>query len=196
MENEKQKSKDTKNHHESEDATPDAIKDKTVLLSESEYAQLLQEANKAKEYWDRILRLQADFENNRKRMERERQDFVKFANEGIVLELLNILDDIERTVELAQSKHQDLSAFLKGVEMILAHLYELLKSHGVKPIDAKGKVFDPHFHEALMQAEDNTVAEHTIVEELQKGYLLNDRIVRTAKVKVSKHKAQEQKESG
>lgn len=159
---------------------------KIITLEESEYQKLKEEAQKAQEHWDKLLRLQADFENNRKRMEREKQDFVKFANEGIILELLNVMDDLERTVELAQSKHQDLSAFLKGVEMILAHLYELLKEYGVKPIEARGKLFDPHCHEALMQAENKDLPEHTIVEELQKGYMLNDRVIRTAKVKVSK----------
>ncbi|MBI5145588.1 MAG: nucleotide exchange factor GrpE, partial [Candidatus Omnitrophica bacterium] len=122
----------------------------------------------------------------RKRLEKEKQDFVKFANEGLILELLNILDDLERAVGLAESKHQDLPAFLKGVEMVLAHLYEMLKSYGVQPIETQGKLFDPHYHEALMQAEDAAQPEHTIVEELQKGYMLNDRVIRTAKVKVSK----------
>jgi len=161
-------------------------KGKTVSLKEEEYLKLKEEAEKAKEYWDRLLRFQADFENTRKRLEKEKQDFVKFANEGIILELLNVLDDLERTVALAESKHQDLPAFLKGVEMILAHLYEMLKEYGLKPIEAEGKLFDPHLHEALMQAEDKDKPEHTIVEELQKGYLLSDRVIRTAKVKVSK----------
>jgi len=157
-----------------------------VTLAEAEYKKLKEDADKAKEYWDRLLRLQADFDNTRKRLEKDRQDFVKFANEGIILELLNILDDLERTVDLAQSQHQDLSAFLKGVEMILAHLYEMLKEYGVKPLEAEGKTFDPHCHEALMQVENKELPEHTIVEELQKGYMLNDRVIRTSKVKVSK----------
>ena len=165
--------------------------EKVITLSESEYLKLKEDAEKAKEHWDKLLRLQADFENTRKRLEKEKQDFVKFANEGIIFELLNVLDDLERTVDLAQSKHQDLSAFLKGVEMILAHLYEMLKEYGVKPIDAEGKIFDPHYHEALMQIENKDLPEHTIVEELQKGYLLNDRVIRTTKVKVSKKKAEE-----
>lgn len=160
--------------------------EKIITLKETEYLKLKEEAAKAIEYWDRILRLQADSENARKRLEREKQDFVKFANEEIISELLNILDDLERVVELAQSKHQDLPAFLKGVEMILAHIYEMLKEHGVKPIEAAGKPFDPHYHEALMQAEDSDAPEHTVVEELQKGYTLNDRVIRTAKVKVAK----------
>lgn len=160
--------------------------EKVITLKESEYQKLKEEAAKAGELQDKILRLQADFENTRKRLEREKQDFLKFANEGIILELLNILDDLERTVELAESKHQDLSAFLKGVEMILAHLYEMLKEYGLKPIQAQGKLFDPHYHEAMMQAENKDLPEHTIVEELQKGYMLNERVIRTSKVKVSK----------
>ncbi|MFA5311529.1 MAG: nucleotide exchange factor GrpE, partial [Candidatus Omnitrophota bacterium] len=109
-----------------------------------------------------------------------------FANEGIILELLNILDDLERSVSLAEAQKQDPQAFLKGVEMILAHLYDMLKEYGVKPLEAKGKIFDPHCHEALMQVEDESLPEHTVIEELQKGYFLNERVIRTAKVKVSK----------
>jgi len=119
-------------------------------------------------------------------LEKDKQEFVKFANEGIIIELLNILDDLERTVDLADSNTADWPAFLKGVEMILAHLYDMLKVHGIKPIEAQGKIFDPHFHEALMQTENKDLPEHTVVEELQKGYLLNDRVIRTSKVKVSK----------
>ncbi|MFH0762782.1 MAG: nucleotide exchange factor GrpE [Candidatus Omnitrophota bacterium] len=159
---------------------------KVVTLQESEYLQLKEEARKAGECQDKILRLHADFENMRKRLQREKEDFVKFANEALILELLNILDDLERAVSLTEAKHQDLPAFLKGVEMILAHLYQMLKENGVKAIEAKGKLFNPHLHEALMQAEDKSCPENTVVEELQKGYLLNERVIRTAKVKVSK----------
>ncbi len=160
--------------------------EKTITLKECEYAKLKEEAQQGKDSQDKLLRIQADFENTRKRLERDKQDFAKFANEGIVLELLNILDDLERSVALAQAKHQDITAFLKGVEMILAHLYELLKEHGVKPIEAEGKAFDPHYHEALLQEVNLDLPEHTIIEELQKGYLMNDRVIRTSKVKVSK----------
>ena len=76
---------------------------------------------------------------------------------------------------------------MKGIEMVLAHLYDLLKKQGLAPIEAKGKVFDPHFHEALLHIETDNFPENTVVEELQKGYLLNDRVIRTAKVKVAKN---------
>jgi molecular chaperone GrpE len=169
-----------------QDKEKDKAEDKEVTLKESEYLKLKADAEKAAEFADKILRLQADFENTRKRIEREKQEFVKFANEGIILELLNILDDLERTVNLAETHKENSEVFLKGIEMILAHLYEMLKEYGVKPIESEGKIFDPHCHEALMQVADQDLPEHTIVEELQKGYKLNDRVIRTAKVKVSK----------
>ena len=98
-----QKEKQTEDHKAK-------LEEKTVTLKEAEYLALKEEADKAKEYADNMLRLQADFENTRKRLDREKQDFVKFANEGIILELLNILDDLERTLDLAQKHQQDLQA--------------------------------------------------------------------------------------
>lgn len=189
MENHKQNKKEEHDHQAAEEMKVCEEKEKTITLKESEYLKIKEEAEQSK---DKFLRLQADFDNVRKRIEREKQDFVKFANEGIILELLNVLDDLERTVELAEHKHQDISAFLKGVEMILAHLYQMLKEHGVKPIDAEGKIFDPNYHEALMQVENNELPEHTVVEELQKGYLMNERVIRTSKVKVSKQKIEQE----
>ncbi|MDP1853517.1 MAG: nucleotide exchange factor GrpE [Candidatus Omnitrophota bacterium] len=158
-----------------------------VTLAQDEYEVLKVKAEESELNLGRLMRAQAEFENTRKRLEREKQDFIKFANEGIIIELLNILDDLERTIEVAQSKNSDLPVFLKGVEMILAHLYDMLKEHGIKPIEAEGKIFDPHYHEALMQVEDSNFPEHTVIEELQKGYLLYERVIRTAKVKISKH---------
>jgi molecular chaperone GrpE len=184
-----------KNNQKNVPEQPDNQKkeEKTVTLKEAEYLGLLEEVKKGKDSWDKMLRNQADLENTRKRLEREKQDFVKFANEGLILDLLNVLDDLERTVDLAQTGKEELSAFVKGVEMILSHLYELLKNHGVKPIEAEGKIFDPNFHEALMQVESKELPEHTIVEVLQKGYLIHGRVLRTAKVKVSNQKIHEQK---
>lgn len=175
--NQKNKPEDTPNQKKEE---------KAVTLKEGEYLALLEEVKKGKDSWDKMLRNQADLENTRKRLDREKQEFVKFANEGLILDLLNVLDDLERTVDLAETGKEDLSAFVKGVEMILAHLYEMLKNHGVKPIEAEGKIFDPNFHEALMQVENKELPEHTIIEVLQKGYLIHGRVLRTAKVKVSK----------
>lgn len=175
-----------KNNKAQEHKNNNHQEEKIITLKESEYLGLLDEAKKSKDSQDKMLRNQADLENTRKRIDREKQEFIKFANEGLILNLLNVLDDLERSVNLAETSKEDLPAFLKGVEMILAHLYEMLKEHGVKPIEAEGKIFDPHCHEALMQVENKDLPEHTIVEVLQKGYLIHERVLRTAKVKVSK----------
>ncbi len=177
-EEKKQESKKEKQEAKSEN--------KPVTLTEEEYDRLKQEAAKSAEYQDKILRLQADFDNFRKRLEREKQEFVRFANEGLISDLLNVVDDLERSLELAQQKHEDFAAFLKGIEMILAHLYDLLKRNGLCAIETEGKAFDPDYHEALLKAEADDVADNTVIEELQKGYMLNGRVIRTAKVKVAK----------
>lgn len=160
--------------------------ERVVKLTEEEYNQLKQEVEQARQNAERILRIQADFENSLKRLEREKQEFLRFANKGLIVDLLNVVDDLERSLQLAEEKHEDFSAFLKGIEMILAHLYDLLKKQGLTSIETKGKIFNPDYHEALLKVETNDFSENTVVEELQKGYLLNDRVIRTAKVKVAK----------
>lgn len=152
-------------------------------LKDTEYQKLVEEAAK---YKDQYIRLYAEFENARKRMERERQEFVKYANEGLLTEFLSILDNLERSVEAAQAKHEDYEAFLKGVQMIMAQIHEMLKKNDVKPIAAKGLMFDPHRHEVLMQEESDGHEEGIVLDEFQKGYTLGDRVIRTSKVKVAK----------
>ena len=145
-------------------------------------------AEEAAQYKDRYIRLYAEFENARKRMERERQEFIKYANEGLITEFLSILDNLERSVEAAQAKHEDYEAFLKGVQMIMAQIHEMLKKNDVTPIAAKGLMFDPHRHEVLMQEETDGHEEGTVLDEFQKGYTLGDLVIRTSKVKVAKKK--------
>ncbi len=161
--------------------------DKVVPIKEAEYKKLLAELSDTR---DKYLRLLAEFENVRKRSEREKIEFVKYANEELLSQFLNVLDDLERSVEAAKANHQDYSAFLKGIEMVMAHIYEMLKKNNVKPIEAVGKKFDPHCHEALMQGETNEFEDDVVMEEFQKGYKYGDRVVRTAKVKVAKRKEQ------
>lgn len=182
------KDKDSKEGHNAKSPSQEMKKqeDKILQLKESEHKKLLQEAA---DYKDKYLRLFAEFDNARKRMERDRLEFVKYANEELIVEFLNILDDLERSLEAAKARHEDYAAFQKGIEMVMAHVYELLKKNTVKPIESVGKVFDPHYHEALMQVETDQYEDGVIVEEFQKGYLLGDRVVRTAKVKVAAVKA-------
>ncbi len=159
--------------------------EKNVTLTDVEHQKLLDELA---EYKDKYVRLIAEFENSRKRTERERMEFAKYANEGLVAEFLGIMDDLERSVAAVTGQHQDHQAFLKGIEMVMAHIYEMLKKHNVQPIEALGKKFDPHCHEVLMQEETEEQEDQTVIEEFQKGYMMGDRVVRTAKVKVAVRK--------
>ena len=158
---------------------------KNMLLAPGEYEKLKEKAAKSDEYFDKFLRIQAEFDNYKKRLEKEKIEFIKFANSDIILEMLKILDDFERAVEAGKSKH-DFDILYKGVEMIWNDLKEFLKQKGLKEIEAKGKPFDPHEHEAMMQEETDDEPEGQVVEEFQKGYKINDRVIRPAKVKVSK----------
>jgi len=156
-----------------------------ILLSFDEFKALEEKAAKSEECFDKLLRIQADFDNYKKRLEREKSEFIKFANAEILCEILKILDDFERAVEAGKKKH-DFDVLHKGVELIWIDFKEFLKQKGLKEIEAKGKPFDPHEHEAMMQEETEEHPENYVVEEFQKGYKLNDRIIRPAKVKVAK----------
>lgn len=135
---------------------------------------------------DKYLRLFAEFDNMRKRHDREKGEFVKYANEEVLTEILGVVDDLERSVEAAKAKHEDYSALLTGVEMILGRMRELLKKYNVKPIESLGKKFDPHAHEVLMMVESDKHDDDYVVEVFQKGYAMGDKVIRTAKVKVAK----------
>ena len=156
-----------------------------IKIEELKYQKLLEESVS---YKDKYLRLYAEFDNARKRMEREKMEFVKYANEVLIEQFLGILDDLERSLQAAKARHEDYDAFLKGIEMVMGHIYEMLKKNNVSPIKSVSEGFNPHYHEALMQVETEDFEEGVIVEEFQRGYLLGDRVIRTAKVKVAKKK--------
>lgn len=159
--------------------------EKKIELQEADYKKLQEELSQAK---DKYVRLYAEFENVRKRMEREKQEFIKYANEELIVEFLEILDNLERSIQAALTKHEDYAAFLKGIEIVMGHIHDLLKKNGVRVIECKGKKFDPHCHEVLLQEETDQGDDGMVIEELQKGYMLEDKVIRTAKVKVSKKK--------
>ncbi len=168
------------------DAKPKESHEKMISVKESEYNKLKQELSDSR---DRYLRLQAEFDNVRKRLEREKAEFVKYANEGLLQQFLFAVDDLERTIDAAKANHQDYMAFLKGIEMVMTQIYDMLRKNNVKVIETKGKKFDPHCHEALMVMESAEQEEGTILEEFQKGYMFGDKIIRTAKVKVATAKS-------
>jgi len=130
---------------------------------------------------DRLLRLAADFENYKKRAARERHEYVALANERLIAELLPILDDLERALSAAE-QHEE-AQLEEGVELVHRSLAGLLERHGVQPIETDGK-FDPHVHEALL-SQPSEAEEGSVIDVVQKGYKLGDRVVRPARVVVA-----------
>jgi molecular chaperone GrpE len=133
---------------------------------------------------DQFLRKAADFENFRKRMNREKQDAIDFANQSLLSDLIPVLDDFDRALQSAENS-RDFDALYEGVGMIAKRLSSTLESKwGLKSYAAAGVLFDPNFHEALMMEKSSAVSEQTVQADLLKGYTLKDRVIRSAKVKV------------
>ncbi len=133
---------------------------------------------------DRALRVAADADNFKKRMERDKQDSIRYGNERLIAELLPVIDNLERALEHAPRDYQQ-DGFIQGVKMTAKRFYDALAKFGCTPIEAEGKVFDPKFHEAVYREETKEHPNNTIVRELQKGYVLNDRLLRPALVRVA-----------
>lgn len=134
---------------------------------------------------DRLLRLQAEFENYKRRMAREKAEFVKFANEELLLEFLPILDNLERAVSAARAEAAS-TPLLEGIEMVVRLFRSTLEKFGVEPIEALGQPFDPGFHQAVAQVESRDGQENLVVEEIQRGYRLEGRVLRAAMVRISR----------
>ena len=154
---------------------------------------LAKSEEQTKELEDRLLRLAAEFDNYKKRMAKEFGYLIKNANENLILQLLDTLDNFQRALDSAKTT-DDYESLHKGVELIYNHLKEILTKEGLKEIEALGKPFDPNFHEAVTQAESDEYDEGIIIEEISRGYMLNDRLLRASKVVVSKGKPKEEKE--
>lgn len=134
---------------------------------------------------DRFLRGLADFDNYRKRVAREREQLTKCANEDLIKRLLEVIDNIERALSVASETH-DLEGFKQGIELIYQHMTDLLSKEGLCPIECVGTEFDPNYHEAVMAIDSEGAESDRVVEEVQKGYTLDGRVIRPSKVVVSK----------
>jgi molecular chaperone GrpE len=134
-----------------------------------------------KELTETLKRVQADFENYRKQVEKRIEEMKQVASKDIIVKLLPILDNFELAIKNKESEEE----FCKGVELIYAQIFSILEEEGLEQIKTEGEVFDPYKHEALIK-EESDLPENTIVEVLQKGYELNDKVIRHAKVKLSK----------
>ena len=139
----------------------------------------------ADEYLSRLKYLQADFENYKKMVARERKTFEMKATETLIRNLLPIIDSFEIAIELAK-KNYNKASFIKGIELIYSDFLSELGKEGLKQINAVGKKFDPYYNEVTMTVINNDLAEDTVVEEHEKGYMLGSKVIRTSKVKVSK----------
>ena len=132
--------------------------------------------------YDRLARLQAEFDNSRKRQAKENQDFRDYALTNVIRDLLPILDSLDRALQTQPEGEE----FRKGVELIDKQFHDALAKLGVEPIEAKGQAFDPNVHQAIQMVESPDVEENHVVDELQRGYRIKDRLLRPAMVTVAK----------
>jgi molecular chaperone GrpE (heat shock protein) len=155
----------------------DEVKEQMGANFDESYDEKEEEIN---ELTESLKRLQAEFENFKKRAEKEKSEFMKYAHADLIASILPVIDSFE----IALKNTNDKEKFIEGIKMIYAQIHSILNSEGLKPINTAGQMFDPYKHEVLMK-EESDKPEGTILEEFQKGYMLNDRVVRHSKVKVS-----------
>ena len=146
---------------------------------------LEQKEKEAKEYYDRLLREAADLDNFKKRAAKDKEEWTKFANEDLIKAILPVVDNLERAVNHAE-KIVDTGVMIEGVRLTIRQILQTLNRFGLAPFESVGKAFDPSVHEAMLVVESDQHQPNHVVEEFQKGYLLNNRLLRPATVSVSK----------
>ena len=173
---------------ESEDVnTQDEIQDETADASNEDASSALEKAQEeAKQSFDKYLRISAEFENYKKRMARETDEFKKYANESLISALLPVIDNLERAIVSAKDDSGNTKSLIEGIELTLNEILKIFSKYQVEPIESMGKPFDPNFHQAMLQEETDKHPDNTIIQELQKGYTIHNRLLRPAMVVVSK----------
>ncbi|MBC8258684.1 MAG: nucleotide exchange factor GrpE [SAR324 cluster bacterium] len=146
---------------------------------------LVEERSRSKKMEDRYLRVNAEFDNYKKRMIRENSDRLKYFNLDLIRELLPSLDNLERAISHAKSENNDVESMIEGLEMVNKMTHEVFEKYGVSRVETVGEVFDPNIHQAVGVVESDSIPENHVVEECLGGYLLHDRIIRPAMVRVS-----------
>ena len=167
------------------------------LPSPDELKELRIKATKSEEYYERLLRQVAETDNLRKRLAKEKQDAIRYANESLIEQILPTMDSFDMAISAANSSNENtIDSLKKGVEMVHVQLKRTLEDTGLTEINATGEVFNPALHEALSRKETNEAADGTVIEQIRKGYQLNERLVRPASVIVaaSTNSETEQKE--
>jgi len=197
-EHKKKKNNKHQDHSPEEDGGGQAIQDQTKMEGADkkeidELRKRVEEKEKeAKDNYDRLLRMAADLENFKKRAVKEKEDWVKFANEDLLKAVLPFIDNLERAVNHSE-KAKDIQSLVEGLKLTLHQLLQTLNKFGVSSFESKGKPFDPAMHEAMLVVQTDKEKPDHVMEEFQKGYLLNDRLLRPATVSVSKPVGQAQK---
>jgi molecular chaperone GrpE len=156
-----------------------------VTISNEEFKALQAKAAEAVDLKDRLLRAQAEWDNSRKRILREKEDSVRYAGEAFLEKLLPVIDNFEMGMQAAKTA-TDAKSIAQGLEMVLAQFHQVLKDAGVEAIEAVGKPFDPHRHEALGHQESDDHPEGHVLQQVRKGYKLKERLLRAASVFVAK----------
>ena len=133
---------------------------------------------------EQILRMRADFENVKKRLERDKSEAIRFANENLLIEILHVVDNFDRAMTSLSEGH-DPEKVKQGLRLAQDDLHKVLELHGVKVVKSVGEIFDPHFHEAVATVEVPGAGEGQIMDELQRGYLLNGRLLRPSRVRIA-----------
>jgi molecular chaperone GrpE len=168
---------------------PEAASDEQADDSIEDLAQKLKsKEQEAQENYDRLLRVSAEFENYKKRASREMDEFRKYSNQSLIKEMLSVVDNLELAMNSTDGQKTIDKGLLDGLEMTHKEILKVFEKFKVKPISAKGQPFDPKFHEAVMQEETADFPENTVINELQKGYLIHDRLLRPSMVVVAKSK--------
>ena len=158
----------------------------TGPISEEQLAALKDQAAKAAQYHEQLLRTAADMENYKKRAARERQDAIKYANESLLEKFIPVLDNFEAALAAANAPNTSVQSLQSGVSMIQQQLKSAMSEAGLEEINATGQPFDPNFHEAISQQETSDAPEGQVMQQVRKGYKLRDRLLRPASVIVAK----------
>jgi molecular chaperone GrpE len=178
--------KTTERHAPADKAVADVVELATDKDKAEDLTARLQESEKnAAENYDKYMRAVAELDNFRKRAAREKADAIQYGNEALLRDILPLVDGIDRALEHACNS-EDFEAFKKGLKLLQGQFLGCLQKHGVEMIDTAGKGFDPHVHEAMMQVESAEHEDSQVVGEFERGYLLNGRLLRPAKVSVCK----------
>lgn len=155
-------------------------------------AELEAKTKEARENYDRFLRAAADLDNLRKRAEKEKADIVAYANEKLILEVLPVMDNLERALEHTRGEHNNFESLEQGVTLTIEQMFKVLKQFGLDEVRAIGEKFDPAVHHAISHEDGGDAVPGTVVQEFQKGYTLKGRLVRPSMVSVARDKAKEE----